>query len=319
MNSTNEIKISVVIPSHNKGKYIQECVNSVLTQSIKELEVICIDDASTDNSLHVLEKLKKNDKRVRLYQNKTNFGPGYSRNLGCTHAQGKYTIFLDADDLYPNTKTLEKLYCCVKNDNTYAAAGNMECFFFDSRSKKSPHSGFLFKKSGIMSYHEYCIRPTWGFTRFLFDSSFIKDNGITFPNTYTYEDPLFFVRYMTKAKKFSFIDDCVYLYRTYGTNHIIDTFALNTILDAMDEILNLLFNVGYKSYYDEYGSLTRFILSHFEYLSSVNQQAEPNTLQKIDALLRKIDFTYFDETIYNIPCCTSFNEFKKKFFFNKVY
>lgn len=91
------IKVSVIIPVYNVEKYLEECLDSIINQTLKEIEIICIDDGSTDSSLNVLENYKKKDKRIIVLQQQ-NLGAGAARNKGLDLARGKYLSFLDADD-----------------------------------------------------------------------------------------------------------------------------------------------------------------------------------------------------------------------------
>ena len=89
----NMVKISVIIPIYNCEQYIEQCVRSVLRQTLKDLEVICVDDGSTDQSVQVLRELMRTDERIILCQQK-NQGPGIARNTGMKRAEGKYIAFL---------------------------------------------------------------------------------------------------------------------------------------------------------------------------------------------------------------------------------
>lgn len=93
------MKLSVVIPVHNAEEYLPRCLDSVLEQSIKDIEVICVDDASTDGSAAVIEDYCKKDSRVRLIKNKKNLYAGECRNIGLDAARGDYIHFLDSDDM----------------------------------------------------------------------------------------------------------------------------------------------------------------------------------------------------------------------------
>ena len=93
-----EIKVSVVIPVYNTEKYVREAVESIMNQTVRELEIIIINDGSTDNSLQVVEELAAADSRIQVYS-QTNQGLSMARNAGITHAHGRYIYFMDSDDL----------------------------------------------------------------------------------------------------------------------------------------------------------------------------------------------------------------------------
>lgn len=102
-------KVSVIIPVYNAENYIKECLDSVLSQSLPELEVLCIDDCSTDRSVEVISQEALRDARVVLIRNECNMGAGETRNRGIALAKGKYFFFLDADDFLAED-AVEKLY-----------------------------------------------------------------------------------------------------------------------------------------------------------------------------------------------------------------
>ena len=90
--------ISVIVPVYNVEDYLHVCINSILNQTYQDFEIICVDDASTDSSLEILEYFSLKDSRVKVLKNDSNKGPGYSRNRGLDVAKGEYVSFLDADD-----------------------------------------------------------------------------------------------------------------------------------------------------------------------------------------------------------------------------
>lgn len=94
----NNIKVSIVIPVYNTEKYVRAAVESIMSQSLKELEIIIINDGSTDGSLGIAEELKNADKRIHIYSH-CNQGPSKARNTGILHSHGKYIYFMDSDDL----------------------------------------------------------------------------------------------------------------------------------------------------------------------------------------------------------------------------
>lgn len=104
-----DVKVSVVIPIYNVEEYLAECVDSVIHQTLREIEVICVNDASTDNSMKILEPYRKMDNRIHIYTNEANCGLAYTRNVGIQKAKGKYIYALDSDDKI-KLDALQKLY-----------------------------------------------------------------------------------------------------------------------------------------------------------------------------------------------------------------
>ena len=110
-------KISIIIPVYNEEKYIKNVLKSIQLQTIKEIEIIFIDDKSTDKSVKKILEYKKIDKRIRLIKNQKNRGILYNRIYGGLQAKGDYVTFIDADDLYANHQILEMSYqACIQNE-----------------------------------------------------------------------------------------------------------------------------------------------------------------------------------------------------------
>ena len=93
----NKIKISVMVPIYNTSQYLEKCLKSIISQSLKEIEIICVNDGSTDNSLEILEEFAKEDKRI-IIVNKKNGGLTSARNAALKIARGKYCLNIDSDD-----------------------------------------------------------------------------------------------------------------------------------------------------------------------------------------------------------------------------
>lgn len=103
------VKVSVIVPVYNTSKYLDICLTSILKQSLQDIEIIAIDDASTDQSFQILKKYADENSNIRLYHNDQNRGPGFTRNLGIKLARGEYIGFVDSDD-YIHPKMYETMY-----------------------------------------------------------------------------------------------------------------------------------------------------------------------------------------------------------------
>ena len=107
-------KISIIIPVYNSEKYLSECLDSIVNQTLKEIEIICVNDGSTDNSLSILKEYTSKDKRIKIID-KENEGQGYARKCGLDIANGKYILFCDSDDYYAELTAFEELYNYIEN------------------------------------------------------------------------------------------------------------------------------------------------------------------------------------------------------------
>ena len=120
------IKVSVIIPVYNVEAFLPDCLDSVLSQTLKEIEVICIDDASPDDCGRILDDYAAKDNRMKVFHLDQNHRQGYGRNLGLKNAAGEYVYFLDSDDMIV-PEAMEELYEIAKKDN-------LDAIFFDTQT-----------------------------------------------------------------------------------------------------------------------------------------------------------------------------------------
>ena len=113
----NNPKISVIIPVYNVERYLSECLNSIINQTLKEIEIICVNDGSTDSSLSILKENASKDDRIKIID-KENEGQGYARKVGLDIATGEYILFCDSDDYYAELTVFEELYNCIAEAKT---------------------------------------------------------------------------------------------------------------------------------------------------------------------------------------------------------
>ncbi len=113
----SRVKVSVIVPVFNVEIYLEECLKSLINQTLKEIEIILIDDKSSDNSGEICDRYGELDSRIRVIHNKSNIRQGLSRNKGIEIARGEFIGFVDADD-YVDLDFYEKLYHSAKKNNT---------------------------------------------------------------------------------------------------------------------------------------------------------------------------------------------------------
>ena len=181
------VKISVIIPVYNVKKYLRDCLDSVVNQTIKDIEIICIDDGSTDGSLDILNKYSMNDKRFKILVHE-NLGPSVARNKGIKIASGKYITFVDSDDYLLNEDYLEKLYnACEKYNADIAVAGILR-----GRGKNSVPILKIEKEEVSSDYKEklrICDVPESNYVwNKLYRKSSWLNTGLYFPEGMLYED-----------------------------------------------------------------------------------------------------------------------------------
>lgn len=207
--------ISIIIPVYNTEKFIEKCLDSVLCQTLYEIEVICINDGSTDNSLSILEKYATKDSRLTVFSQE-NKGAGLARNVGLSKARGEFVCFMDPDDWYPEKDILETLYVAAQKENVKICGGSLEEHNPDGaivRNFKAEDLkwGETFYENKLVSAIDYPY--DWGYTRFIFSRKFLAENDIKFPRYTRYEDPPFFVKALLNAGQFYALKKITYAYR----------------------------------------------------------------------------------------------------------
>jgi len=229
LNNSKIPKISVIIPIYNMEKYLNESLDSVITQTLKDIEIICINDGSIDSSLKILKEYEKKDKRIKII-NQNNSGVATSRNRGINVSNGEFIAFLDPDDKFINNSSLENLYNAAINNNVLICGGNSNSYV-NGKKKKLDH----FKKEGIVNYSNF--QKPYYFWKYIYNSTFIKKNKIYFPNYSRFQDPIFFVRAMNEAKNFYALPQVVHYYRASNTNKKMNK---QKIMDTLKGMLDIL-------------------------------------------------------------------------------
>ena len=243
------VKVSVVIPCYNAERFLPECLDSVLSQTLKEIEIICIDDGSSDNTLKILDSYKKKDNRITVLTQQNQYA-GIARNKGIEKSIGKYLSFLDSDDFFEPQK-LSKMYekceedkadICISGGGTY----NM-------LTKEVSH-GYLQVKHYLLpktipfsandtqkSIFSLCNPAPWNR---LFRTGFIKEYGLKFQDVKQTNDVFFTMSAMVLAKRITAIDQWFVNYRT-GTS------------TSLQESTNK----NYRCFYFAYKKLKEFLVS----------------------------------------------------------
>lgn len=214
--------ISIIIPVYKVEKYLEKCLNSVINQTYKNLEIICINDGSPDNSLKILEKYKKIDKRIKII-NQENKGLAGARNTGINNANGELIFFLDSDDWLP-LDAIEKLYFKKKETTADIVIGGRNTVTLKKEYLFLPNSykNFLnFEEYIMKSFKDESFRPAaWGK---LYETKIIKKYNIYFPEGLLYEDLLFLMKYLYYSDRIVILRENVYNYRYDRKDSIVNT------------------------------------------------------------------------------------------------
>jgi glycosyltransferase involved in cell wall biosynthesis len=191
----NLIKVSVIIPIYNMEKYIEQCISSIINQTLHEIEIICVDDGSTDSSLEILKKFAIRDKRIIIYQQQ-NSGVAVARNKGIELARGEYLSILDADDFfdkdmllnsYNSIKNLESDICVFRTMEFNELDGTTDYLKTSIRDSLLPTPDTFVFTPEVIQDRLFSIFTLWAWDK-LFKTSFIKKNKILFQNQRTTND-----------------------------------------------------------------------------------------------------------------------------------
>jgi glycosyltransferase involved in cell wall biosynthesis len=226
------IKVSIIIPLHNVEKYLRQCLDSVVNQTLKEIEIICVNDGSTDNSLQILEEYAKKDDRVRII-NKKNMGVGAARNTGLKYVKGEYIGFVDSDDWVDETM-FEKLYrngrlhnsdivmCPIipinENDEeiSYQRSGNIPYYNLNYFNDEFNDCSFNYIKT-----KDFIFKIAVNAYNKIYRSEFINRINAKFPEGLIFEDNPFFYYTFLNAKRSSLVRKLLYFHRVNRAGSLI--------------------------------------------------------------------------------------------------
>ena len=205
-------KVSVIIPVYNVEKYLRQCLDSVVNQTLRDIEIICVDDGSTDTSLEILREYQSKDSRIMVLHQE-NINAGAARNHGLKYAHGKYLSFLDSDDFF-ELDMLEKAYNAAENnsleivvfrsDHYMQATKKFEAISWSIRKDLLPHKE-IFSFREIEKNRLKCF-VGWAWDK-LFLHDFISKNNLQFQEQRTTNDMYFVFAALIKAKRIGVLED----------------------------------------------------------------------------------------------------------------
>lgn len=202
-----DIAVSVIIPIYNVEKYVERCLLSVMDQTLKNIEIICIDDCSSDASISIVEMFAKQDERIVIIRNDENMGQAFSRNVGLKKSNGEYIFFLDSDD-FIEEDALEKLFVFARNKKLdMLEFGFLSEYEDEDLKKKIKYEKTITEKIDSVKGTEYFIRElsegrlNAAICSFFYNREFLMLNKLMFKNNIIFEDNLFFYNAIMKADK----------------------------------------------------------------------------------------------------------------------
>lgn len=249
-----QIKVSVIIPVFNVENYLEECLESVINQTLKDIEIICVDDGSTDSSLDILKRYAEKDSRIKIIT-QLNKGPGGARNAGLVIAKGKYIYFIDSDDIV-EINGLKEMYQQCEFKELDMLKFNLMTFEDETRKEKELYQrvkpAFLQELGDVIFDYKtigsdvYTLSPNM-------QSSFFKRSAvgdIRFPEKLIFEDNIYLIEALFNSKR-------VYYYNKFLSNkrERKNSITKSTGSDFSDilEIRNIIVDLAKKyDFYEDY-------------------------------------------------------------------
>lgn len=292
----NNKTVTVIVPIHNGEKYISRCLESILNQSYKKIEIIIVDDNSDDNSYRIIEKYIDNSPCIRYFKNDKCLGPALSRNLGLKHASSDYILFLDCDDWID-------LNCIEKSVNKFKSNSNIDIVVWEIKtayeySKISSRYKYLYDNIltntmalSLLSHsfeNEYFLSPLLGCK--LFKKSLLEANNIYFFDS-IYEDDAFTFLSFWYANKVALITDSSLYYYQHSeslTHHFTEK-HITDFFETFRELYNHLENAPKECFYK---FLTKSLQSMLNCLNTIVY--DPDELKKYKTLVFIFFYKYIN-------------------------
>ena len=297
-------KLSVIIPVYNVENYLNECLDSVINQTLEDMEIICIDDGSTDNSPYILKEYQKKDSRIKIIT-KENGGQATARNLGIKEVQGEYITFVDSDDFIEPTM-FEKLYTKSKDNNLDIAMCKIATY--DNQTEEIKNNVWYYMLGVFRDFEKdiFNHKDTKEFTchiavtpyNKIYKTTLLKENNILFPEGLIFEDEKFFYDTYLRAKRVSIVDEFLYYYRINRKGSTVDTIKDNDFSDIVP--ISKLIRETFKetNNYEDYKILlsNRFIHLQLARFTQTSQKYKENFFNLLKSDLEEV---LADRTIYD--------------------
>ena len=208
----SSIKVSVILPVYNVESYLRQCLDSVMGQTLKDIEIICVDDGSSDDSPAILEEFARKDSRIRILTQQ-NAGAGVTRNLGMKYAKGRYLSFLDSDDFF-EPDMLEKAYEKAEKYQAQIVVFRSDQYLTEQKSynpmlwtlrmqELPPYAPFSHRQ---MTDNIFKVFVGWAWDK-LFLRSFVEEKQLLFQEQRTSNDLLFVFSAVALAKRIAVLDN----------------------------------------------------------------------------------------------------------------
>ena len=311
-------KLSVVIPVYNMEKYIGEAIESILSQTQEDIEIICMDDCGTDRSADIIREYADRNENVKLFTMEQNSGVGKARAAALTHASGEYVAFMDADDRIRREDCYEIMIRYAEEGDCDVCGGLVSNFTDDGERNDYSRFRSLFKKTDGSCFVDIDFKDyqdDYFFQGFIYKRSFLEKNDITFPDLRAFEDPVFLVKALYYAQRIRVVGIEYYDHRYDHKNRRV---AMRSMIDflkgavvnlsfasekGLDQLFSLTLDRVNKDFFASvYSALIQEDIEFMELLLEVEKLAvkKGQSLTVIDYLkyLRTRDDVFRDYMVY---------------------
>lgn len=284
-------KISILVPTYNQENYLREALDSLINQTLDDIEILCINDGSTDKTSQILEEYRFKDKRIKLI-NKQNSGYGATMNVGLDNATGDYIGILEPDDFVKNTM-YENLYNLASENDLDMVKSDF--YYYMTKDNSSRQAGLIKRQNTgkIMTAKDdiFMLKLPPSIWSAIYKRSFLNENNIRFLETpgASYQDTSFAFKTFSTAKKIMFTSKAYLYYRQDNEN---------SSIHRKDKVYNICY---------EWEEITRYINERPEIKNVVNQVKLSTQFNAYKWNLIRIDDCFKDEFIDKYQ--TTFKEY----------
>lgn len=295
-------KISIIMPVYNAGEFLLKSINSLVNQTYKNIEIICINDGSKDNSLQILQDFTKKDSRIKIFDQQ-NSGPAKARNLGLENASGDYIMFCDADDWYEPTMIEEMLNAITQNNVDFAMC---DCNVIEEKNHNRSGGDINYHKLNNFGLYQlddnHKLNINVVLWNKIFKKSVIDKYDIKFPIGYESDDLAFIYQYLSVSKTFYGLNKQLYNYRLLA-NSIMGKFLSNKSNDKIFDVIYVFeFVIKFLSKHNIFKHnlwVLKGLLGQISwYLNKMSKEANILFLQKINQLITSL---LADDILKNYP------------------
>ncbi len=288
------MKLSIIVPVYNTGKYLRKCIDSILAQTLTDFELILVNDGSTDDSPSICDEYAKKDPRIKVIH-KENGGQADARNVGLDIAKGEYIGFVDSDD-YIEPNMYEDLYTSAIDNHAEITVSKI--YFGEKKEfneKKTPAIHIADSRSLLRNYSEYKYKLNYSVCNKIYLRS-IFDN-IRFPTKKLYEDAYIQLDIVQQSKQIVFIDHDYYHYISRSESTVTSKYTLKKACFVLDYKNNHLkffidnritsqIDFMYEEYVDAF--IPNYIFVHFKEKKSISEfkQYKDQAVSRIPTVLK---------------------------------